>query len=97
MQFASALEIAHEAYNQIKDDEDDEEPKLPGFDYSQGQMFWVSAVQKFCFRIEPTEREDKSKTFFNALFLNFPDLVDDFNCPRDASSKKCSVWRDSNA
>ncbi|XP_075145617.1 M13 family metallopeptidase neprilysin 2 isoform X2 [Haematobia irritans] len=80
-----------------------EEPKLPGLNYSPEQMFWISAAQTWCavYRKETLKMRITtgvhSPNEFRVLgsMSNMKDFSRDFQCPEGAPMNpvnKCEVW-----
>lgn len=94
-----------EAYNAYKTwvSEHGPEKKLPGFNYTPEQMFWISAAQAWCVvsRTEYLKLKIISGTHplnqYRVLgpVANMRNFSIDFNCPEGAPMnpiKKCEVW-----
>jgi len=79
------------------------EPKLPGLEYTQEQMFWLSAAQTWCSVYRPETMKMRITTGvhspgqFRVLgpASNMREFSEDFNCPPGSPmnpTKKCVVW-----
>ncbi|XP_059218296.1 neprilysin-2 isoform X2 [Stomoxys calcitrans] len=90
------------AYKKWKD-QNGEEQKLPGLNYSPEQMFWISAAQTWCavYRTETLKMRITtgvhSPNEFRVLgsMSNMKDFSRDFQCPEGSPMnplKKCEVW-----
>lgn len=95
----SGLKSAYNAYTKWMD-QNEHEPHLPGLkQYSSKQMFWISAVQIWCSRIdgESTLLREHSLNRFrvNGLYKNREEFAMDFKCAPGTPMnpiEKCDVW-----
>lgn len=76
---------------------------LPGLNYTQQQMFWISAANVWCSKYRPETMKLRILTGFhspgkfrvNGPMSNLPEFAKDFNCPLGSQmnpEKKCAVW-----
>ncbi|CAB3363322.1 Hypothetical predicted protein [Cloeon dipterum] len=76
---------------------------LPGLNYTQRQMFWVSAANVWCSKYRPETMKLRILTGFhspgqfrvNGPMSNLPEFARDFNCPLGSKMNpehKCAVW-----
>ena len=79
------------------------EPLLPGLNYTQKQLFWVSAANVWCAKYRPKSLKLRVMTGVHAPdmfrvkgpFSNMNEFAQDFNCPIGSPMNrvnKCSVW-----
>jgi neprilysin len=79
------------------------EPKMPGLDYTQQQMFWVAAGQVWCsiYREEAMKNRVLTGVHSPGQFRvigpmsNLREFADDFKCKSGTKMnpvKKCEVW-----
>ncbi len=83
-----------------------EEQKLPGLDFTNRQMFWMTWARMYCQKyssdmIETILKFDNGgKHSFGKYRIlgplkNLPQFSDDFNCPIGSPmnpEKKCTLW-----
>lgn len=76
------------------------EPKLPGLEFSNRQMFFIGYAQKEC-RIsgfvKNYEAKNHTPVSYNVLIplMNFPEFSKAFNCPLNSymnPKEKCKIW-----
>jgi len=90
------------AYNRLTE-EYGEEPRLPGLNYSNRQLFWLSGASIWCNAIRPatlksrvlTDPHSPGRFRVNGSFRNLKEFSQDWNCPSGSNMnpvKKCSVW-----
>ncbi|KAF5283678.1 hypothetical protein FQA39_LY17253 [Lamprigera yunnana] len=79
------------------------EPKLPGLNYNQKQLFWISSAQLWCSKYTDDSLRHMLQDDVHApaeyrvigAFSNSQNFSQDFNCPANSSmnrKNKCSVW-----
>jgi len=96
------IKEAYRAYNRWVS-RNSEEPLLPGLEYTQRQLFWVSAANVWCAKYRPKALKLRVLTGVHAPdmfrvkgpFSNMPEFARDFNCPIGSPMNrvnKCSVW-----
>lgn len=77
------------------------EPKLPGLDYTNKQMFFIAYAQTKCERMESMkefyEHSSHSPGRYRVLIplMNFPEFSKIFNCPLNSymnPEDKCKLW-----
>ena len=79
------------------------EARLPGFDYTPEQMFWISWGQVWCAKWKDGQLKSQVLTGshspgefrINGPLSNNPNFAEDFKCPAGSPmnpDKKCSVW-----
>ncbi|XP_040574082.1 neprilysin-2 isoform X2 [Lepeophtheirus salmonis] len=84
-------------------DRNEEEKLLPGLNYSQKQLFWVSAANVWCAKFRPKALKLRVLTGVHSPdmfrvrgpFSNMPEFARDFNCPKGSHmnpAKRCEVW-----
>jgi len=90
------------AYNRLVE-EYGEEPRLPGLDYTNRQVFWLTGASIWCNAIRPatlksrvlTDPHSPGRFRVNGSFRNLKEFAQDWNCPSGSNMnpvKKCSVW-----
>ncbi|XP_051172752.1 neprilysin-2-like [Leptopilina boulardi] len=96
------IKIAYFAYqNYVK--KHGPEALLPGVNYTQSQLFWISVAQTWCEKITLDEQRDRinndyhSPPEFRVLgsLVNRKEFAKDFQCANNMRmnpKKKCSVW-----
>ncbi|XP_059488680.1 neprilysin-2 isoform X2 [Neocloeon triangulifer] len=93
---------AYYAYNSWVE-RNGEEGLLPGLNFTQKQMFWISAANVWCSKYRPETIKLRILTGFhspgqfrvNGPLSNLPEFARDFNCPLGSKMNpehKCSVW-----
>uniref|UniRef100_A0ABD2WDE5 Neprilysin-2 n=1 Tax=Trichogramma kaykai TaxID=54128 RepID=A0ABD2WDE5_9HYME len=79
------------------------EPRLPGLDFTNQQMFWISAANTWCSVYRPESLKNRITTGqhspgeFRVIgpLSNREEFAKDFNCPAGSKMNpvhKCSVW-----
>ena len=79
------------------------EPRLPGLDLNQNQLFWLSAANTWCSKYRPKALEQRIKTGAHSPgmfrvqgpFSNSKDFARDFQCKLGSGMNpvnKCEVW-----
>ena len=79
------------------------EPLLPGLNYTQNQLFWISAAQLWCAVTRPefdtiqytTDVHAPNKYRIIGTFTNMVQFSNDFKCARGTNMNpvyKCEVW-----
>ncbi|KAF5280976.1 hypothetical protein FQR65_LT14900 [Abscondita terminalis] len=98
----TGLKVAYLTYqNWSKNNE--VESRLPGINFTQNQMFWISAANMWCtkYRIQYLtyilllEPFTPSNYRITAALRNIPYFSEDFNCSSDYymnSIEKCKIW-----
>ncbi|XP_067139379.1 endothelin-converting enzyme 1-like [Centruroides vittatus] len=78
-----------------------EEPKLPGLNFTNKQMFFIGFAQKNCEKLEFArtfyEKDYHSPSRYRTLIplMNFPEFSKVFECPKNSNmnpEKKCIMW-----
>ncbi|PSN53889.1 Membrane metallo-endopeptidase-like 1 [Blattella germanica] len=80
-----------------------QEKRLPGLDYSPRQMFWLSAAQTWCTKYRTQAMRQRITTGVHSLgqfrvlgpLSNMKEFSEDFNCPLGSPMNpehKCQVW-----
>ncbi|XP_067139416.1 neprilysin-like [Centruroides vittatus] len=96
----SGLTVAFRAYEKYLK-RHGEEPHLPGFDFTNKQMFFIGYAQLWCEAIESMketfEYDSHSPGKYRVLvpLMNSPDFAEVFNCPLKSymnPEKKCRLW-----
>lgn len=93
---------AFRAYNKLID-LNGPEPLLPGLNYNQRQLFWLSSAQAWCNVMRPATLKNRVLTDphspgifrVNGPFANMPEFAQDWGCPLRSKMnpvKKCTVW-----
>jgi len=93
---------AFRAYNKLVE-LNGPEPLLPGLNYSQRQLFWLSSAQAWCNVMRPATLKNRVLTDphspgnfrVNGPFANMPEFSQDWGCPLRSKMnpvKKCVVW-----
>jgi len=96
------IKEAYYAYNQWTKD-NGEELGLPALQYTNRQLFWLSAANVWCGKYRPetlklrilTGAHSPAPFRVNGPFSNLPEFSKDWNCPINSTMnpiKKCSVW-----
>lgn len=98
------IKEAYRAYNAWVS-RNEEEKLLPGLNYSQKQLFWVSAANVWCAKYRPQAMKLRVLTGVHSPdqfrvqgpFSNMKEFAKDFNCPvgsnmNPPTEKKCKVW-----
>ena len=81
----------------------DDEKLLPGLEYTQRQLFWVSAANVWCAKYRPKALKLRVLTGVHAPdmfrvrgpFSNMAEFARDFQCPLGSQMNpraKCQVW-----
>lgn len=76
---------------------------LPGLDFTDRQLFWISAAQSWCSVYTPQTLKSKIITEYHAperfriigAFSNAAEFAKDFDCPLGSPMnpmQKCEVW-----
>lgn len=79
------------------------EGSLPGLNYNQRQLFWISTAQLHCSiskdyyneALINTEEFSPPPFRVNGILVNLPEFAYDFNCPvrtRMNPTKKCQLF-----
>ena len=79
------------------------EPKLPGLELNQNQLFWLSAANTWCSKYRPKSLEQRIKTGAHSPgmfrvkgpFSNSREFSEDFQCKSGSGMNpvdKCEVW-----
>ena len=79
------------------------EPKLPGLELRQNQLFWLSAANTWCSKYRPKSLEQRIKTGAHSPgmfrvkgpFSNSREFSEDFQCKLGSGMNpvdKCEVW-----
>lgn len=79
------------------------EQKLPGLEYTQKQLFWISAANTWCERRRPESLKLQVLNGYHSPgryrvlgpFRNIKYFAKDFNCPLGSPmnpENKCEVW-----
>jgi len=79
------------------------EPILPGLQFTQRQLMWLSSARVWCRAQRPaqvrhrvlTDPHSPPQARVNVVFSNMPDFAQDWGCPAEAKMnprKRCSVW-----
>merc|ERR1712106_277567 len=79
------------------------EPILPGLEYNQRQLMWLSAASSWCSVRRPASLKNQVLTDphspgiyrVNGPFANMPEFSQDWGCPAGSPMnpvKKCNVW-----
>ncbi|XP_067139375.1 endothelin-converting enzyme 1-like isoform X2 [Centruroides vittatus] len=96
----SGVTVAFRAYEKFLK-RHGEEPHLPGFDFTNKQMFFIGYAQLWCEAIESMketfERDQHSPGKYRVLvpLMNSPDFAEVFNCPLKSymnPKNKCRLW-----
>ncbi|XP_067139376.1 neprilysin-11-like [Centruroides vittatus] len=96
----SGMVIAYRAYKRYLQ-QHDKEPNLPGFDYTNEQMFFIASAQEKCEKVqslfEVYGREMHSPNKYRTLvpLMNFKEFSKVFNCPSNSymnPEQKCEMW-----
>lgn len=98
----AGLKLAYQTYSKLENS-NGPEPKLPGFDYTPKQLFWISTAIRFCTKATPEDyahsiaNSNRSPNMFRALGIlrNSKDFATDFNCPAEKymnNEEKCELW-----
>lgn len=93
---------AHGAY-ELFAKQNKPEPILPGMNYTQNQIFWISGAHNWCAVTRPefdtnqytTDAHTPFKFRINGAFSSLLEFGNDFNCPPNSPmnpTKKCEVW-----
>lgn len=97
------LKIAYRAYLAAMQDERQKDPLLPGLNYTQQQLFWISAAQTWCSVERPEYRKMMIATDPHTLnkyrvigtLSNSEEFSKDFKCSIGSPMNpvdKCEVW-----
>lgn len=94
-----------EAYLAYKSwvEENGEEPKLPGLNYTGQQLFWISAASVWCSttreqelrQLIVTDEHSPDKQRVLGAFSNMEDFARDFKCKEGSKMnpiRKCKIW-----
>jgi len=96
-----------EAYRAYDDwiEQNGEDKLLPGLNYTQKQLFWISAANVWCAKYRPKAMKLRVMTGVHSpdqfrvqgTFSNMEEFAQDFKCPGGSSmnppkDEKCSVW-----
>jgi len=96
-----------EAYNAYSTwvKENGPEPRLPGLNYTQNQLFWISAANVWCAKYRPkalklrvlTGVHSPDKFRVQGPLSNMNEFARDFHCPVGSNmnppkEEKCQVW-----
>lgn len=96
----SAIVLSFRAYEKYLQ-QHGEEPKLPGLDYNNKQMFFIAFAQKNCERMESArasyEGYNHNPYRYRTLvpLMNFLEFSKAFNCPPSSNmnpEEKCRLW-----
>ncbi|XP_024086254.1 uncharacterized protein LOC106668396 [Cimex lectularius] len=91
------------AYQKWLEKHGDSNEKLPGMNYTAGQLFFMNFAQIWCGATRPAASRNKLKTAVHSpgkfrvigTLSNNEDFAKEFNCPLGSPmnpKKKCSVW-----
>lgn len=86
----SGISLAYSSYKtqlNLKD----KEIILPGLDFDQNQLFWISAAKIFCERSDHIIGRERVLTAFS----NMEEFSADFQCKKGSGmnpEKKCKIW-----
>ena len=97
------LKQSYRAYQRWVLDQGKEEPKLPGLDLTNNQLFFISFAQQWCMNMNRQAaqylilRDTHSPNQFRVIgtLQNSEEFATAFSCPRKSymnPEKKCSVW-----
>jgi len=97
------IKEAYRAYQAWVQRNGQSEPVLPGLNYTQNQLFWISAANVWCNKYRPESLKLRILTGVHSPgefrvrgpFSNMPDFNSDFSCAPTSfmnSANKCHVW-----
>lgn len=97
-----AVKLLHSAYQKFIE-QNGSDPALPGLNYTNNQLFWISAAQTWCAVTRPdfetTQYLSNIHTPFKYRLIgplsNSPQFAGDFNCAsgtRMNPISKCEIW-----
>ncbi|XP_031331877.1 neprilysin-2-like [Photinus pyralis] len=94
------LEISHLSYKRLET-ENGSQSGLPGLNYTQSQLFWISFAQLWCEKLQKDYYGNLLDTHSPGRYRvigsvsNLKEFAQDFNCPLNSPmnpSKKCQFW-----
>ncbi|KAI4459027.1 zinc metalloprotease family m13 neprilysin-related [Holotrichia oblita] len=98
----AGLRLAYDAYL-FWSSNNDLEANIPGLNYTQSQIFWITTVLQECVRDTPEKAEEilssdnitLSRFRVNGALRNLEEFTNAFHCPLGTAmnpAKKCKMW-----